>query len=403
MKNLPGEEELIYLSRQFANMFGLPVRLYKNKQQIYFFSTIDFDVDPITLCADKVLAVEDRIGYYVHVDTFYYGIVNCRSYCFVTGPASEVRIPDAMLQKLVFMLGLGLEKEEISDFRHCLDALTGIHLDTILQIAVIFNYAANGEMRDISDIRIHTSEQESITSDIKNHESSHNLNENVYRSNVKPYHIEKDIVRKVKNGDVEGLVDGATKIPSVATYQLAPYLIRHQKNFFIHLETIVSRAALEAGVDPEEIFATESKYMAKIESLDNTDRVKNLQYHMILDYANRVRQLRQYNSTNSKFINEVSGYIRNHITESISTEDIARHFKKSRGRITTRFKQESGINLSDFIRMKKIQEACELLYHTDKSLCEISNYLGFSSQSYFTKVFKEINGMTPAEYRNSEK
>ena len=49
---------------------------------------------------------------------------------------------------------------------------------------------------------------------------------------------------------------------------------------------------------------------------------------------------------------------------------------------------------------KKSEEAARLLAFTDKSLISISDYLGFSSQSHFARVFKKYIGMTPSEYRS---
>ena len=48
----------------------------------------------------------------------------------------------------------------------------------------------------------------------------------------------------------------------------------------------------------------------------------------------------------------------------------------------------------------KLEEAKSLLTYSDKSLIEISNYLCFSSQSYFQNVFKKKYGMTPKQYRD---
>ncbi len=50
---------------------------------------------------------------------------------------------------------------------------------------------------------------------------------------------------------------------------------------------------------------------------------------------------------------------------------------------------------------KKSEEAACLLAYTDKSLIAISDYLGFSSQSHFARVFKKYLGSTPSEYRNN--
>jgi AraC-like DNA-binding protein len=48
---------------------------------------------------------------------------------------------------------------------------------------------------------------------------------------------------------------------------------------------------------------------------------------------------------------------------------------------------------------RKLEEAKSLLKFTDKSISEISEYLCFSTQSYFQNVFKKKYGMTPKKYR----
>jgi len=391
------QEELIYISRQFTNMFGFPVRLYKKNELLFFHSTANLIADPVSLCFDEIIRKSEEISYYVYENAFYYGIVNCGQYKFVTGPVVEIRLSDHEFNRLGFMLGI--EKNDISLFTSSMKSLSGIHLDTLIQAIILYNFSVNRTMYNISDIRIKSSEQNNISTDIKENEISY-VGEKLFMNNARSYAIERDMIKKVMNGDVEGLIDGATKIPSVSSGNLAPHLLRHNKNFFIKLETIMARTAIETGLDVDEIFSIEEMYIRKCESLDNIDRIKNLQYHMIIDYADRVKKLQQYNGQNSKLVNDISKYIRANISETIKTSDIAEYFGKSRGGITTEFKRQTGMNLSDFIKLKKIQEAQELLYETNQSLAMISNYLGFSSQSHFTRVFKEITGITPKEYRD---
>ncbi|MDE5584475.1 MAG: AraC family transcriptional regulator [Ruminococcus sp.] len=392
------QEELIYISRQFANMFGFPVRLYDKNELVFFCSTANLAVDPVSLCLDKILGKSEEVSYYIYDDAFYYGIVNCGEYKFVAGPVSELKLSDHEFKKLSFLLDIA--GTDIPLFVTSMKSLTGIHLDTLIQSIILYNFSVNRTMYNISDIRISNSEQNNISSNIKEAEIS-DIGEKLFTNNLRSYEIENDMIKKVMNGDVEGLIDGATKIPSVSSGNLAPHLLRHTKNFFIKLETIISRTAIGAGLDVDEIFSIEEMYIRKCESLDNIDRIKNLQYHMVIDYADRVKKLKQYNGQNSKLINEISKYIRANISEPIKTSDIADYMGKSRGGLTTEFKKQTGMNLSDFIKLKKIQEAQELLYSTDKSLVMISDYLGFSSQSHFTRIFKEITGITPKEYRDS--
>lgn len=389
-------EEHIYISRQFANMFGFPVRLYDKNELVFFHSTANLIADPVSLCFDEIIKRSEEISYYVYDNIFYYGIVNCGQYKFVTGPVSELQLSDYECNKIGFLLGI--ENSDIPLFISSMKSLSGIHLDTLIQAIILYNFSVNKTMYNISDIRIKDSEQNNLSVSIKENEIS-DISDKLFINNIRSYAIEKDMIKKVMNGDVEGLIDGATKIPSVSSGNLAPHLLRHNKNFFIKLETIMARAAIDTGLDVDEIFSVEEMYIQKCESLNNIDRIKNLQYHMIIDYADRVKKLRQYNGQNSKLVNEIAKYIRTHISEPIKTSDIARHFGKSRGRITTEFKKQTNMNLSDFIKLKKIQEAQELLYETNKSLVMISDYLGFSSQSHFTRVFREVTGITPQKYR----
>ncbi len=392
------QEELIYISRQFANMFGFPVRIYNQNDLIFFHSTANLIADPIILCFDDIIKKTEQVSYYVYEDAFYYGIVNCEKYKFITGPVSEINLSLHEVNRLGFLLNI--EDDDIPGFISAMKSLSGVHLDTLIQSIILYNFSVNRTMYNITDIRIKNSEQKSLSTDIKENEFSE-ISERFFMNNNRSYMIEKDMIKKVMNGDVEGLIDGATKIPSVSSGNLATHLLRHSKNFFIKLETIISRAAIEAGLNVDEVFSVEEMYIRKCESLNNIDRIKNLQYHMIIDYADRVKKFQKYNGKNSKLVNEISRYIKNHISEPIKTSDIADYFKKSRGSITTEFKKQTGMNLSDFIKVKKIQEAQELLCETSKSLVMISNYLGFSSQSHFTKVFKEITGITPKEYREN--
>lgn len=391
------EDKLIYLSRQFANMFGMPVRLYKNEKQIYYSSTVKLSADPIMLCTDKIMAENSEIGYYVDENYFYYGIVNYDNYKFVSGPVSEIRKSVAELKKLAFTLKI--PDKDMAVFVSEMSSLSGFHLDMIIQAVILYNFAVNRTMYDISDVRIKNSEQKNISIEIKNTELKSAKNTDPNMNNARSFLIEKEITKKIMNGDIDGLIDGASKIPAVSAGNLAHHLIRHHKNFFIRLETISSRAAIEAGLDIDEVAAIEEMYILKCESLDDMDRIKNLQYHMILDYAGRVKKHLQYNGNNYKSISKITKYIREHISEPIKTSDIADFLGKSRVSITTEFKSKTGMNLSDFINLKKIQEAEELLYETGRSLVSISSFLGFSSQSHFCKVFKRVTGLTPTEYR----
>ncbi|UUZ94015.1 helix-turn-helix transcriptional regulator [Paenibacillus sp. P25] len=66
------------------------------------------------------------------------------------------------------------------------------------------------------------------------------------------------------------------------------------------------------------------------------------------------------------------------------------------------FRREVGRTLQDYIRDAKIEEAANLLRLTDRPISEVSTLLGFHDQSYFTKTFKKVMGVTPKRFKRGQ-
>ena len=67
------------------------------------------------------------------------------------------------------------------------------------------------------------------------------------------------------------------------------------------------------------------------------------------------------------------------------------------------FKRITGKSFTKYITDRRIQVSRDLLFSTQSSVSEIARQVGFSSDSYFIKVFKETEGITPAQFRASKK
>jgi AraC-like DNA-binding protein len=64
-------------------------------------------------------------------------------------------------------------------------------------------------------------------------------------------------------------------------------------------------------------------------------------------------------------------------------------------------KKETGKSAHEFIQLKLIEVAKERIYDTKKSVSEVAYGLGFKYPQHFSRVFKQLVGMTPQEYRSS--
>ena len=155
-------------------------------------------------------------------------------------------------------------------------------------------------------------------------------------------------------------------------------------------------------MDVTAALALSDSYIQRCELATDLDTITNLNYLMVFDYAERVAKIR-LGQHPSKLVIDVSNYIQTHLSDSIKTSDIANALYMGRSRLSTNFKKESGMNISDYIMTQKIDEAKRLLRYSEKSFASISIYLGFSSQSHFTKVFKKYTETTPFEYKQLHK
>ena len=92
-------------------------------------------------------------------------------------------------------------------------------------------------------------------------------------------------------------------------------------------------------------------------------------------------------------------YISDHLHSRIMIEETAKHLDISPAYLSRLFKSETGIPFSEYVNKKKAEEAANLMLYSEYTDTEISSLFGFSSQSYFIKVFRKFIGMTPKEYK----
>lgn len=105
-----------------------------------------------------------------------------------------------------------------------------------------------------------------------------------------------------------------------------------------------------------------------------------------------------------KFINEFTAIVENNISnENFSVEDICREIGISRVQLYRKLKALLGYNVNDYILNVRIQKAKYLLLNANSTISEVAFKVGFSSQAYFSTVFKAKCSITPTEYKEKAK
>ncbi len=205
----------------------------------------------------------------------------------------------------------------------------------------------------------------------------------------------------IANGDVAEMKTNTQSMLPGTRGQIGSTALRQAKNIFIAGCTLYTRAAIAGGLDIEEAYTLSDTYINTCESYTSVAEVERLHLQMPLDFTIRVEQTSKLDGKSAPIVDAIH-YIDENINQPIQASDIANHVNLSTSYFLKKFKGELGIGVSEYITKSKIREACLLLKYTDKSLTEISNYLYFSSQSYFQNVFKKQVGITPNQYRNKK-
>lgn len=92
-------------------------------------------------------------------------------------------------------------------------------------------------------------------------------------------------------------------------------------------------------------------------------------------------------------------YIREHIAEKFSLEKIAGALYINGNYLSRIFRKHTGTTLLAYHNRMRCEQARELLIHSDRSVSEIGEQVGFVSPAHFSHVFKKVEGCTPTEYR----
>lgn len=99
-------------------------------------------------------------------------------------------------------------------------------------------------------------------------------------------------------------------------------------------------------------------------------------------------------------LDEVINYILANPEQKTDMKQAARIANMSYYNFSRQFKETIGMNFSDYCNVLRIHLAEELLVTTDLPISDISARIGIDTQSYFSKLFKQVNGISPKTFRS---
>ncbi len=216
-----------------------------------------------------------------------------------------------------------------------------------------------------------------------------------------PYETETMFFSCIKNGhrsSVKLMMHELLK-GKIVTGKMSNDPLRQMQYWAVSAITLAARYAIQGGLDQTTAYNFSDNCILKIDNMKNNDNILDYLRKKCLELTDMVAQSRE-NSVYPKPVRYCLHYIHTHLHEDLSVSFLARKCHLSDDYLAALFKKNTGITLAKYIRKQRLYTARDMLCD-HYSISEISYYLGFCSESYFIKCFKDEFSITPRQYRNS--
>ena len=198
-------------------------------------------------------------------------------------------------------------------------------------------------------------------------------------------------------------------LPGQTGLKVTEVLKQDIRTSHIPIILLTARASMEAQIVG--IRSKADAFVAKpfnLEYLDET--IKNLLRNRAVlreHYTSELPTETRYNLSSKidrKFINEFTSLVENNLSnENFSVDNICREIGISRVQLYRKVKALLGYNVNDYILTVRLHKSKYLLAEKDLSISEVACKVGFSTQAYFSTVFKSKFSITPSEYREKKR
>ena len=386
-----------YLCQNLGHLSGLQTRVYQRDQLIYQYVNCDFQPDLVNTVWSRIAESPNRISFFAAADSLYFGALKKKDQhiTLVIGPTYRLNVGND--RKVAILRLLGESQSRLNELDHYLQSIPAYPLENFLQILLFINYSINNEKMTLSELIARDSGFQ-IPIGLQSKMPAQPAGQDSTLHNT--YDMEQQVFSYVRAGQTDALREFVRQPPTGRAGKMANDDLRQLKNTFICAATLASRAAIEGGLSPESALSLSDLYIQKAEMLNHPLELSKLNVDMVFDYAYRVEALKCRGSK-TKLTTDVLRYINAHLDQQVTTERLASALRMNRTHLCERFRQDTGITVAEFVTEIKLEEAKRLLRTTEKPIAQISELLGFSSQSYFQNVFRKKIGTTPDKYRKA--
>ena len=206
------------------------------------------------------------------------------------------------------------------------------------------------------------------------------------------------LLAEIRCGNVQNVRMLLDEEPPKINICLGTAPLRHQRNLANFYIGCIMSAGYDAGLPISLCTRLWEHFVQSVENAADISEINTTFESAALDFTQYVRDQISLKTNNAR-IRRVVQYINDNYTKKFTLKELASVAEVSEEYLSRLFRKETSITLKEYIQERKVAAACRLLKGTNNDLVIIADFLSFSSQSHFQKVFKSYKGVTPMEYR----
>ncbi|PTX92350.1 AraC family transcriptional regulator [Opitutus sp. ER46] len=171
------------------------------------------------------------------------------------------------------------------------------------------------------------------------------------------------------------------------------------KSLALELVVIMTRAAVQAGAQPEKILGFNYQSLTTLAHVDDQEVLAAWLCQMLEQLIDAIQA--NVRHPNSVQLARAVEFMQEHLAEPLTRETVARAAGLSPSHFSHLMRAKTSWTFVELLTRLRTDHACHLLAHTAADLTRIALDCGFSDQSYFTRVFRRRTGQTPGDYRRA--
>lgn len=213
----------------------------------------------------------------------------------------------------------------------------------------------------------------------------------------KRYDVENELMHIISRGQIHRAERFSSSFDPAALQSRVADSLRNMKNYCIIGNTLMRKAAEQGGVHPVFLDRISSGFAVRIENITVPSAMRDLFGDMIRSYCRLVRKHTAQHY--SPLVEKAVLCIEADLSRDLSLHTVAATLNASAGYLSSLFRKETGLTLTEYVTRRRMEYAASLLVSTRLQIQSIAQNCGYVDVQYFSRVFRKIHGQSPLEYR----